>query len=194
MLAKIRTYRNVRSRIFRSEANVWLAGWVRNLAQDSATIRLNAFVGLRVGETLSGECYGDGALARFEGRLVSQMGQDVTIRFTTALCYEPSTETIRIRVEGVQGSLDDGTKKFDLMPTDVSPRSLGGYIDRLLVPSTELQATVDTSGGQISFKVRVQNCRASAEQGCFRAGFIIAEIGRLDEARWLKFIDERIAE
>jgi len=192
VLLRIKTFRNVRSRVYRPDGDVAMAGWVKKLEQHLVVIRLNAYTSLQVGERLNGECSGDGVSARFEGVVASQAGQDVTVYFTNALTYEPSDTTIRIKAEGVDGKLTEGVNTVDLLVMDISPGGLGGIVERPIGMGVLMDMCILKDAEQIRAKVKVMNCRIN-QDGCYRAGFTIVQIGRLDEARWTRLIDRMMA-
>ena len=190
MADRIQTFRKVRARFLRTDEGRWLAGWTKHLDHDEARIRLKVFTIFEPGCCVVGECYGDGAVVRFSGRVTGQMGQDVAIRIVGPLGFEKSREAIRIGVEGISGLLWDESRSFDLLVTDVSPDSLGGLAGAAAPFGTKLGLAINLGGETIECTVGVVNCRPEpTEPGTHRMGLRILDASRLDAARWTRFVE-----
>ena len=187
----ITTFRNVRTRLTRSPSGPWLSGWMKNLTDKSARLRLNSLDVLHVGERLCGECYGNGALVCYEGIVLGQIGLEVALALDCALNYVPCTETVRIEVQGFEALVFDERQELGLIVMDASPRSLGGTADGVLAVGSLATMVATTQEGEIEAGVGVVNCRAVVgEAGRFRVGLKILGMRRLDAARWMRLVDE----
>ena len=192
MAAAITTFRNVRARLNRAENDRWLAGWVTHLAREEARIRLWNFVPMSGGERVQCECYGQGTVARFSGKVVAQAGQDLAIDLVGSISYAPSEETPRIYATGLVGALEGPDGSTPITVLDVSPLSLGGLVEGVFCPNSELALELPTEMGPITAAVSVANCRADAESpGFYRVGLHIVDMARLDRARWGRLVAER---
>ena len=192
MSAPIKTFRNVRVLLRRGKTGEWIAGWVTHLARDEARIRLWNYLPLDPGESLAGECYGQGTVARFNGKMLAQAGPDLAIEIAGSISYAPSEETPRICAAGLVGKLEtrDGTATMQVV--DVSPLSLGAFVDAIYEPGAELTMELSTEMGPIAARVSVANCRT--EGGIadhYRVGLHILDMARLDRARWGRLVSER---
>ena len=192
MSATIRTFRNVRVRLNRVGEGTWLAGWVTHLARDEARIRLWDYVPLKTQERIAGECYGQGTVARFNGKVLAQAGQEIAIDLIGSISYAPSEETPRIYAEGLVGQLEAPEGSAAMQVLDVSPISLGVIADCSFGSGDELTRDLPTEMGPISARVTVANCRADTENPeHFRMGLHIVDMARLDRARWGRLVVER---
>lgn len=192
MAAAITTFRNVRARLNRSQNDRWLAGWVTHLAREEARIRLWNFVPLHCEERVRCECYGQGTVARFGGRIVAQAGQELAIELIGSISYAPSEETPRIYASGLVGHVQGPDGGASMTVLDVSPLSLGVLVDAEFAANEELAIDLPTEMGPIAASVSVANCRPDAESpGYFRVGLHIVEMTRLDRARWGRLVAER---
>lgn len=192
MSAAIRTFRNVRVRLNRRNSDKWLAGWVTHLARDEARIRLWNHVPFEENEPVAGECYGQGTVARFTGRVFAQANLDVAISLAGSISYAPSDETPRIFASGLAGQLAGREKCATLQVLDVSPLSLGILADNEFDPGEYLTMALPTEMGPVGAKVSVANCREDNENpGHYRIGLHIVDMARLDRARWGRLVSER---
>ena len=192
MKDRIRTFRNVRARVLRTEEGLWHSGWTKHMAHDEARIRLKSFTAFAVGTRVIGECYGDGTLVRFAGLLTGQMGQEIAVQICGSLGFERHHEAVRIGVEGVFGMLNDEEATYCLAVTDVSPESLGGMLDRSVRVGAFLDLQVNSPLGEIEGRVSVVYCKAVPEGG-YRVGLRIIDVPRLDSARWARFVVDMAA-
>ncbi len=191
---RVKTFRNARCRFLIVKEGRWHAGWTQHLAQGEARVRLKTFVGLATGEEVVGECYGDGAVVRFSGRVAAQMGQEVSIGIVGSLGFETCHESIRIEVVGIEGTLHIEGGEQPMIVADVSPASLGGFTGVPLRVGTVHDLTLRRANETIQCRVGVANCQADpTEAGACRVGFRIVELSRLDGARWSRLIDEMAA-
>jgi hypothetical protein len=192
MSAAIRTFRNVRIRIHRRASDKWLAGWVTHLARDEARVRLWSHVPFEENELVNGECYGQGTVARFTGRVFAQSNLDVAINLHGSISYAPSEETPRICATGLAGKLAGLEKTVNVQVLDVSPDSLGILADGAFDAGDELTLALPTEMGPVGARVSVANCREDPD--CpehFRMGLHLVELARLDRARWGRLVAER---
>lgn len=188
----IRTFTNVRARLFRVQDGKWLSGWVMNLAREEARIKLSGPIALTAGEQLVGECYGLGTVARFQGTLVGQAGLEIAIHVIGSVTFGPSEETPRIQTSGLHGVLHSGVGTSPLEVLDVSPESMGVVVSQPFEPGAELMITLPTEMGPIEGQVSVANCRDDHErEGHFRMGLHIVQLDRLARARWSRLVTER---
>lgn len=192
MAAAINTFRNVRARLNRETDDRWLAGWVIHLAREEARVRLWDAVPLASGERVSCECYGQGTLAKFAGKVLAQAGQDLAIDLVGSISYAPSEETPRIYATGLVGGLEGPDGRGAMTVLDVSPLSLGILVDAAFPANSELAMVLPTEMGPIAATVTVANCRPDPESpGYYRTGLHIVEMARLDRARWGRLVVER---
>lgn len=192
MAASINTFRNVRARLTRGSDGRCLAGWVTHLAREEARIRLWNFVAMATDERVVCECYGQGTLARFGGRIVAQAGQDLAINLVGSISYAPSEETPRIYATGLVGQLESADGSATMTVLDLSPLSLGALVDSPFDPKERLTMSLPTEMGSITAEVSIANCRADPESpGFFRIGLHLHEMARLDRARWGRLVLER---
>ncbi len=191
MSTRVRTFRNVRARLFLAEEGLWYAGWTKHLAHDEARIRMKTFVSLPPHSPIVGECYGDGVRVRFTGNVVGQMGQDIAVKICRGLEFAHSAETVRVGVEGVYGTLSCSGTECSLLVTDVSPDSLGALASFAVPIGGVLELSVSTPVGDVRGCVSVVYCRREpGDDSHFRVGLRIAEMSRLDAARWSRFLEE----
>ena len=192
MSAPIKTFRNVRVRLQRRATGAWLSGWVTHLARDEARVRLWHPLPLEIDEQISGECYGQGTVARFNGKVIAQAGQNIAIDLLGSISYAPSEETPRIYAAGLVGQLVAREGNATMQVLDVSPLSLGVLVDAAFDPGAEMTMELPTEMGPVAARVTVANCRAeggSADH--YRMGLHITDMARLDRARWGRLVSER---
>jgi hypothetical protein len=192
MSAPIRTFRNVRVRLHRRNSDKWLAGWVTHLARDEARVRLWSHIPFDVNEPVGGECYGQGTVARFNGKVFAQANLDIAIALNGSISYAPSEETPRIYASGLNGQLQGGKKTASLQVLDVSPLSLGVLADSGFESGDRLVMSLPTEMGPVAAQVSVANCREDPNApGHYRIGLHIDDMARLDRARWGRLVAER---
>lgn len=192
MSASIRTFRNVRVRLHRRNSDKWLAGWVTHLARDEARVRLWSHVPFEVNEPVAGECYGQGTVARFSGKVFAQANLDIAISLLGSISYAPSEETPRIFAAGLHGQLEGHRGTAEIQVLDVSPLSLGVLADKGFDSGDHLTLAMPTEMGPVAAKVSVANCREDSKApGQFRIGLHIEDMARLDRARWGRLVAER---
>lgn len=191
MPAAINTFRNVRARLSRPGDTEWLSGWVTHLAREEARIRICNFNVLS-GQEVVCECYGQGTIARFSGKVFAQADMDLAIELSGSISYAPSQETPRIYAAGLVGQVEGPDGGGTITVLDVSPLSLGVLSDVAFGPMTELAVDLPTEMGPIAATVTVANCRPDPESpGFFRIGLNIVDMARLDRARWGRLVIER---
>jgi hypothetical protein len=192
MSASIRTFRNVRVRLHRRNSDKWLAGWVTHLARDEARVRLWSHIPFDVNEPVAGECYGQGTVARFNGRVFAQANLDIAVSLIGSISYAPSEETPRIFASGLHGHLEGHRGAAAIQVLDVSPLSLGVLADGGFDSGDRLTLAMPTEMGPVVAKVSVANCREDSNApGQFRIGLHIDDMARLDRARWGRLVAER---
>ncbi len=192
MSAAIKTFRNVRVRIHRRNSDKWVAGWVSHLARDEARIRLWSPIDFEENEPVSGECYGQGTVARFVGRIFAQASHEVAIALSGSISYAPSEETPRIFATGLSGRISGNGQDAAMRVLDVSPLSLGIVANYAFAPSEDLTMTLPSEMGPITATVSVANCREDGDTpGRYRIGLHIVTMARLDTARWGRLVAER---
>ncbi len=181
----------MRIRLQRGSSGEWLAGWVTHLSRDEARVHLWNFLVMKADEPVVGECYGQGTVARFNGRIIAQAGQDLAIAVHGSISYAPSEETPRIQASGLMGTLRSRMGDAMMQVLDVSPLSLGTMVDMPLDPGDQLAMSLSTEMGPIDAKVTVANCRPDGTSEGFRVGLHIVDMARLDRARWGRLVIER---
>ncbi|RYG26301.1 hypothetical protein EON82_03890 [bacterium] len=192
MSASIRTFRNVRVRLHRRNSDKWLAGWVTHLARDEARVRLWSHIPFDVNEPVAGECYGQGTVARFNGKVFAQANLDIAVALNGSISYAPSEETPRIYASGLNGQLQGNKKSATLQVLDVSPLSLGVLTDCGFDSGDRLVMSLPTEMGPVAAQVSVANCREDPNApGHYRIGLHIDDMARLDRARWGRLVAER---
>ncbi len=192
MSAAIKTFRNVRVRIHRLNSDSWVAGWVSHLARDEARIRLWSPIAFEENEPVSGECYGQGTVARFVGRIFAQASHEAAIALSGSISYAPSEETPRIWATGLSGQIASRTREATMRVLDVSPLSLGILSSAEFTSEEDLTMNLPSEMGPITAKVSVANCREDGESPPrYRIGLHIVEMARLDTARWGRLVAER---
>lgn len=185
----ITTFRNVRARLNRTASDTWLSGWVTHLAREEARLRLWGFVPLTTHERIVCECYGQGTVAKFNGVVIGQVGQDVAIDLIGSIFYTPSNETPRIYAPGLEGTLTAETVRSRMMLMDLSAKSLGVLADAEFRVGQQMSMELPNPGGPIMAKVSVANCRADVDDAThFRVGLHIVDMSRLDLARWSRLV------
>lgn len=191
-MSSIKTFRNVRARLQRRTSGEWMSGWVTHLVREEARVRLWTPIPLLTNEPIVGECYGQGTLARFSGRLLAQAGQEISIGVIGSISYAPSEETPRICATGLVGQLGSRESCAAMQVLDVSPASLGALVDLEFDPGAELTMDLPSEMGPITARVSVANCRPDPEMPeRFRIGMHILDMARLDRARWGRLVAER---
>ena len=196
MTRSIKTFRNVRARLYRATVGTWYSGWVVHLSDQEARIRLHSNLDLDLPpfETFIGECYGDGMLVRFAGRVKARSGQDVLIGDMGSMAFEPSVATVRFLAENVTGTLRNASQESSFAVSDISPESLGGVSKAAFTPGTQLKMSLLTPVGSYSAQVGVANCQSErGEEGRYRIGLQIVQAARLDTAVWQRLLEERAA-
>ena len=192
MTASINTFTNVRACLTRASDSRPLGSWVTHLAREEARLRMWDSIAMGNGERIQCECYGQGTVARFGGRVVAQAGQEIAIELVGSISYAPSEEAPRIRASGLEGTLQSGSGPANMTVLDLSPLSLGALVDRELDSNIRLTMMLPTEMGGIVAEVSVANCRPAPESpGQFRVGLHLHDMARLDRARWGRLVIER---
>ena len=143
-------------------------------------------------EPVEGECYGQGTVARFTGKVFAQANLDIAITLNGSISFAPSEETPRIYATGLSGQLKGHEKSASLQVLDVSPLSLGVLADCGFDNGECLTMALPTEMGPVAASVSVANCREDPDvPGRFRLGLHIDDMARLDRARWGRLVAER---
>ena len=190
MSTRIRTFRNARCRVLHARAGSWHGGWTRHLAQDEARVRFRDPIALAAGDEVVAQCYGDGTVATFAGRVLEVAGSEAAIRIVGSVGFATSREAIRIAASGIHGTLTAEDGEFDLLVEDVSPEGVGGLTATVPAVGAVLGLTVRMGAEAVALRVAVMNRRLSPEhEGGCRLGLRIVELARLDAARWNRLIE-----
>ena len=193
--ASIKTFRHVRARVNRLSEDGWRAAWVTHLAPDMARIRLQDFVLLGPRERVSVVCHGDGSAVRFAGEVSAQAGQEFALSILGALSFEPSAESVRFAVEGIEGVVGDEAGEAEFIALDASAQSVGGLAGRAFAPGQAVGVSLRTPCGPFEAEASVANCgRDASGTGHFRLGLRIVRVSRLDAALWNRMLRERAEE
>ncbi len=186
-------------------------GWIFRAYGQQVVVRVFTNVCHRPDDTFAFEAIGRGIIGRFRGRLVStedvaggdignpgcpldaidQGGKSIHIQIMGSLIVVPSSEAVRLSMQGLKASIGLGEDTHSVLVADVGPSGAGLHSEAQIPKGEVLTLTIQSPLGLFEFEVKVQNCRASRKvAGVYRIGVHFGQLGRLDRAKWNRFLED----
>ncbi len=152
-----------------------------------ATIRLNDFETMEVGNIVVGEVSGRENRALIDAIVTKAVEDLVHFEFRRTPRYEVTRENSRTVVRNVSGTLNFQGEVVDVTVLDVSINGMGFLSYAPLPVGGTVKLSLETPHGPVKVSGEVRYCRSDTHRfGLYRAGALITEMGRLDKARWNK--------
>lgn len=184
-------FANVRTRLQRLSDAKFFSGWAHELNEEILRMRLSTSVQIEIGDLFMAEVHGPTNIALFRASIAIFSGTEATFNVFAPFKFMPSTENVRLSVEGMRGTaIYDGMRvPFEVL--DVSPTGTGLLSRQSLPRSSIVDLELDTAFGVVGASGEVRYCRPDTEViGSFRIGIRLKELGRLERARWNRLFTE----
>ncbi len=193
MQLMLSAFANTRTRIQRMRDARFFSGWMKDLSNVSARVALKGCPAIEVGEKFMVECHGKEKIAMFQAELSGISGEDAVLSVIGQVTYRPTSESARVTVHSVTGTI-----KFDGMSTevevvDVSENGMGLISAQSLTRGEIVEAILCSPCGEICCAGEVRYCKPDPDQfGKFRVGLALEPLDRLAGARWKRLYDSSV--
>ena len=108
---------------------------------------------------------------------------------TSEVRFAPSTESVRIQVEGVTGTILYLGSDYICQVVDIAERGIGAIAPIEILKDEIVELSIQTIFGSVDATCRVCYCVESKEEkGQYRLGFEFQEMRRVYEHIWRKMI------
>ncbi len=181
-----------RARLTRKRDAKSIYGWARTIEDDRFTLETSCEMDFAVGDEfvleVSGKKYS--LLCHTTLEHVFQKGILSFKALGTPKVIEASQQ-LRIQVSNVEGTALYNGSEIPLTLVDVAPGGIGFVSSVPFAKGDRFGVQVNSSFGIVSLVVTVRHCRPIEAQGSkFRVGAQIAEVGRVDSGRFLRFFED----
>ena len=180
---------NTRTRLQRLSDARFFSGWVAGFADGHLNVTLPAGCELAAGDRVFVTLNSVHCSATFQATLLPGGDSTRALGLEGVPRFAPPIEDPRYATESMPGTLTLGHRRIEMEIADVSEKGLGGTIDVEVPRGSSVRFEIEGIYGKVGGCAEVRYCRADPTRpGRFRTGLLLIEIGRIDQARWVKML------
>ena len=172
----------------------FFSGWVGGFLGSHLSMKMPASAELVAGDRVFVTIVSAQCTATFTALVTGRSAVDSQLQLETPPKYGPVTEDVRYATEAMGGAITVGPKRHEFEIGDISEKGLGGYVDADLARGMNVGFEIEGLYGKVGGMAEVRYCRADpTKAGRFRVGLLIVQVGRIDQARWVRMLGAQAA-
>ncbi len=178
------------ARITRHGDGGLLAGWVLQMEESDIVIQSDAISDLSPDDTVSIEVFGFEHHLLYEARMKERYDTHFSFEILNEQPIKAAREDHRIVVQGMEITIPvDGEDTIVGFVVDVSANGLMFSSPEFFPQGSRVELTVRTEFGPVKTDAEIRYCKPM-EDGNYRVGVLIYEMGRIERGRWKRIVDE----
>lgn len=185
---------NTRVRLQRLSDAKFFSGWVKEFTRTDLVVRMGSLAPMAGGDVFMVQVHGPTFTALFKAVLRSAAEKDLCFTIPEPVRFLKASEQVRVSVVGVSALVTASNRAFESMVVDLSTTGAGLLATRELKKGEIVRVMFTTPVGEIECGAEVRYCKPdSIDDGSFRVGLQLEQMGRIERARWNRLVDQDAA-
>lgn len=158
------------------------------------TVRMSSASLVVIGDTFMVQVHGHTSTALFKAVLTSATDEDLFFSIPEPVRFLTAHEQVRVSVVDVSALVTTASKAFEATVMDLSAHGAGLLATRELRKGEMVTVSFTTPLGVVECGAEVRYCKPdSIEDGSYRLGLQLDEMGRIERARWNRIVEQDAA-
>lgn len=185
---------NTRVRLQRLSDAKFFSGWVKDFTRTDLVVKLGGPAQVKPGETFMVQVHGHSSTALFRALLKGISPNELAFAIPEPVRFLTASEQVRVSVEGVTATLTSAGRALETTVVDLSVGGAGLVSTREIKRGEHVRVLFETPLGNVECDAEVRYCKAeSIEDGTYRIGVRLEELGRIERARWNRLVEQDAA-
>lgn len=185
---------NTRVRLQRLSDAKFFSGWVKDFTRSDLTVKLGTPTQVKAGETFMVQVHGHSSTALFRAVLRSVGSRELMFVIPEPVRFLTPSEQVRISVQGVTATITGEGKAVDATVVDLSVGGAGLVAACEIKKGEHVRVLFITPLGNVDCDAEVRYCKPeSIEEGTYRIGVQLEDLGRIERARWNRLVEQDAA-
>ncbi|MCB8932046.1 MAG: PilZ domain-containing protein [Fimbriimonadaceae bacterium] len=185
---------NTRVRLQRLADAKFFSGWVKDFTRTDLVVKLGGPTQVKLGETFMVQVHGHSSTALFRAVLRAVGPKELTFVIPEPVRFLTASEQVRVTVEDVTATITGGGKALEATVVDLSVGGAGLVAAREIKKGEHVRVIFTTPLGNVECDAEVRYCKMeSIEDGTYRIGVQLEELGRIERARWNRLVEQDAA-
>ncbi len=194
MGAQEAVFLHTRVRLQRLSDAKFFAGWVKDFSRADLVVRTAEPLPVTPNDVFMVQVHGHTSTALFRAVLQHRFEHDLHLAIPEPVRFLTANEPVRISVQGLTATITANGEAVEAKVVDLSARGAGLVTTSEFTRGDKVAVSFSTPLGIVECTGVVRYTKPEpAEDGYFRVGLELDDLGRIEHARWNRLIEQDAA-